>query len=148
METKEKPKKKRIRRAKHSTAFIKAYFEKAGCELLTENYLGCKQQLKYRCKCGLISTTCYNNFSRGYQCGKCFINRCQVKAKNNLKKIVFKETLYSVADAAIWLGVHYDDLYKEIRVTGRIPKPTHVIQGKKRHHYKLEDLEKIKEMIV
>jgi hypothetical protein len=141
-------KKKRIRRAKHSHSFIKSYFEKAGCELLTENYTGCKQPLKYRCKCGLISSTCYNNFSRGYRCGKCYIAKCQGQAKNHLKRLVLREKLYTMAEAAIWLGVYYQDFYNEVQVTNRLPKPTHIIEGKKRPHYKVEDLEKIKEMIL
>lgn len=143
----EKPKKKRNRKPKHSHAFIKAYFEKLGCTLLTETYTGCKQPLKYRCKCGLITQTNYNNHSRGFHCANCYIQKCQVKVKKRLKKLVLREKLYTMADAAIWLGVHYDEFYTEVKVTKRLPSPTHVMPGKRRPYYKVEDLEKIRDMI-
>jgi len=53
---------------------VKSYFEKCGCELLTDEYINSKQRLKYRCKCGNIShTTIKGKLNSGYcvQCKEC-----------------------------------------------------------------------------
>lgn len=48
---------------------IKAEFEKHGCKLLTTNYTGNSQKLKYICVCENIAYTRYHHMKNGILCG-------------------------------------------------------------------------------
>ena len=55
---------------RYTTEEMKELFIKEGCELLGE-YKGTQVKMEYKCKCGNISFTKWNDFSRGKRCGKC-----------------------------------------------------------------------------
>jgi hypothetical protein len=52
-----------------------------------------------------------------------------------------------MAEAAMWLGVSYDEFRNEVKNTKRLPAPTRILPGKIRPYYNLADLQKIKAMI-
>ena len=51
--------------------YVKKYFEKNGCRLLSKEYNGYKQKLKYVCECGNKSVINFDNFKQGHRCWKC-----------------------------------------------------------------------------
>ena len=63
------------------------YFKELKCELLETEYINCKTQMKYRCKCGNESKINFDSFKnkRGQGCIKCV-----GKEKHNIKSV--KET--------------------------------------------------------
>lgn len=48
---------------------VKKIFEENKCKLLTKNYINGKQKLQYKCKCGNISYTTYEQIKDGSLCG-------------------------------------------------------------------------------
>jgi len=50
---------------------VKAFYEKQGCELLENDYTNNRTKMKYRCKCGNISSMTFNHFKNGKRCKKC-----------------------------------------------------------------------------
>ena len=56
---------------KHTFEYVKEYFEEQGCELLEEEYKNARFKMKYKCNCGNISETIFNNFKKGSRCSKC-----------------------------------------------------------------------------
>jgi hypothetical protein len=139
-------KKKRKRRTKLSRDQIAAYFKKAGCELLTTLYVGTKQQLKYRCKCGAVRFTCFNNFSRGCRCMKCYLKQFEESKKEKRYKLKLRAELYTINDVATIMGVKYEDLWNAIRVTEILPAPTRSA-GRIRKYYNEKDVRKMLEMV-
>lgn len=49
---------------------VKEFYLKHGCELLDE-YTNNNKKMKFKCKCGNISFTCYKTFERSKQCKQC-----------------------------------------------------------------------------
>jgi len=136
------PKEKRVRRPKLTIDDIREGFRKANCELLSEEYRGCKQRLKYRCKgCGKTNMTCWNAFSRGFRCKECAIRK---RLKPVPRRIILRDKLYSLAEAARWLNVRYDDLRKYV-IEGFLPGPTKKLGAKM--YFTEEDLKKIDSLI-
>lgn len=56
---------------KHSYEYVKQYFDKQGCELLSKTYFGNKEKLTYKCVCGNISRIAFAKFQSGQRCKKC-----------------------------------------------------------------------------
>jgi hypothetical protein len=56
-------------RLNHET--VSRAFTDAGCELLSDSYIGNQHKLKYRCDCGKISHITYGNFQQGQRCKDC-----------------------------------------------------------------------------
>lgn len=135
----------RVRRPKHTHEYIKKEFAKFGYTLQTKTYVGSKQPLRVVCKNGHISTVCWNNFSRGNRCKKCFMESCARKNQGRLKPLVLKQKHYTVSEAARILGVRYEDLRNHI-IQGLLPGPKHVI-GKVKKHYRMEDIKEIENLI-
>lgn len=65
----------RANNRKHSYEFIRQEFEKYGCELLDEKYIGNHSPLKFKCKCGSIDSIAYSDFMYVHQCKKCSIKK-------------------------------------------------------------------------
>lgn len=55
---------------KYTTEQMAALFTAQGCELQDE-YLGSMRKMKYRCRCGRVSSINWNHFSKGKRCGFC-----------------------------------------------------------------------------
>ncbi len=136
----------RTRRPKHTVEHVAAFFKSQGCELLSKIYLGSKQQLKYRCKCGAVRFTCFNNFARGFRCMKCYLKRFEVKGKRKCKIIKIRNSLFTINDLATIMGVTYGALWTAIRNTKIIPAPTHSC-GSVRKYYSAKDIERILETV-
>lgn len=50
---------------------VKQSFIAQGCELLEENYINAHTDMRYKCRCGNVSVTTWNNFSKGKLCWEC-----------------------------------------------------------------------------
>lgn len=72
---------------KFNTKNVKEYFKTYGCEMLSKEYTGYNDPLKYRCKCGNIVDTSFRVFKNKENkcCRKCAydIMNENFKAKNN-----------------------------------------------------------------
>jgi very-short-patch-repair endonuclease len=64
------------KRQKHTIEEIRDIFKSNDCQLISQNYLSCKEKLEYRCVCGNVSRIRLDNFKSGQRCKEC--------AKNNL----------------------------------------------------------------
>lgn len=137
---------KRIRRPKHDINEVAAAFKKAGCELLDKTYLGTKQQLRYRCKCGSIRFTNYNNFSRGHECMKCHLKKFEKSRQSKKLKIQHRARLFTITDLANIMGVDLNDLYRAIHQTKIVPPPTRD-GGSVRKYYNEQDIQEILESV-
>ena len=51
--------------------YIKDYFEKEGCTLLSEQYENAHQKLRYVCSCGTLSEINFDKFKLGQRCYNC-----------------------------------------------------------------------------
>lgn len=136
--------KKRTRRPKHTIEYIRAELKKFGYKLLSKSYVGTKQPLKVECKNGHKTVICWNNFSRGYRCKQCFIDK-QTTGSKALKKIILRDKYYCISEAARVLGVRGDDLRRHIDL-GLLPGPNRSF-GTAKKYYKLEDIKKLEKMI-
>jgi hypothetical protein len=56
---------------KHSYDYVKSFFEKQGCVLLSEKYKNTHQKLNYICSCGNHSSISFTSFLQGHKCRKC-----------------------------------------------------------------------------
>lgn len=61
--------------------FIRKEFEKERYTLLSKEYTGCAQELKYICPEGHYWDITWNDWRTGYRCQKCYFER--IKGKNN-----------------------------------------------------------------
>lgn len=60
---------------------VRSIFAQYGCELITENYEGCYQKLKFKCKCGTLSEkTLTQIMSSQIGCRSCACRRMSEKA--------------------------------------------------------------------
>jgi hypothetical protein len=48
--------------------YVYQYFLQYNCQLLEKDYIDNQTKMKYRCRCGNISFTSFNNFKRGAKC--------------------------------------------------------------------------------
>ena len=144
---------KKKRRPKLDLEYMRKFFADHDCTLHTKIYLGTKQLLKYRCNiCKHWNSACYNNLYRispdakkKYFCTKCYLNKFKHKAT---KRIVLRNKMYSITDAAAWLGVNLSDFYKHIRYKKTLPAPTRVATASGLNKFYSEsDLQEIKKLI-
>jgi len=65
--------------------YVKSEFEKAGCKLLSTEYINNRQYLKYYCSCGnpKIQKIVYSAFQKGHRCNKCGIEKRQGENSHN-----------------------------------------------------------------
>jgi len=93
-----------------TTEEVAEYFKRHDCELLDE-YNGVYNKMKYRCSCGVISYTTWNNFKYGKRCGYC-VKQGQ-KKKRSLEEVqrIFKERNCEFLDDE-FKGVHYKHRYR------------------------------------
>ena len=68
---------------RHDYAYVKKFFEDAGCELLEDNYVSAAVKIKYRCKCGSIAYTNFSRFSLGKRCLAC--HKAAISGANNYR---------------------------------------------------------------
>jgi predicted PolB exonuclease-like 3'-5' exonuclease len=134
----------RIRKSNYTTDYIREEFKKAGFTLVTKEYRTNKQRLELICnKCKKKSENCWNNFSKGHnRCKECLIKS---RLKEFPKKIVLRNNVYSIAEAARYLNVEYTDLRKHIYVWKTLPGPSKKLGAKM--YFTEEDLQKIESMI-
>jgi len=62
---------KRAEQHRHDYDYVKKYFKKHGCELLSKEYINTKEKMKYICSCGNVSEIDFDHFKQGNRCGKC-----------------------------------------------------------------------------
>lgn len=95
---------------KRTTQEARQYFAEQGCELL-EDYKGSVTKMKYRCKCGEIGHTSWNNFTRGKRCGHCA--KCGMSKKRSLEEVqaIFRERGCEFLDDE-FKGVHHKHCYR------------------------------------
>lgn len=68
---------------KRTTEEVRQHFAEHGCELLDE-YRGVMVPMNYKCKCGHMAKTSWNNFTKGKRCGYCHLT-------GRKKKYTFEE---------------------------------------------------------
>lgn len=128
-------------------SYIQNYFKAQGCTLLSKKYENAKAPLKYRCKCGKIQVACWNNFSRGYRCMLCYMNRFNVSRKKKLQKLELRVKMYSVSDVARMLNVSPVDLHNAIHIKQILPGPTRKLGALPRLYYNESDVRKLMKLV-
>lgn len=128
-------------------SYIQNYFKAQGCTLLSKTYRTSKLPLRYRCKCGKIRTTCFNNFSRGYRCMLCHMNRFNVSRKRKLQKLQLRNKLYTVSDVARMLNVSSEELHNAIHIKQTLPGPTRKLGVTPRLYYNEADIRKLMKLV-
>lgn len=126
---------------------VTEFLKNKGFTLLTKRYFHSAQPLDYRCdKCGTTYRAPYNNLYRmTHLCRKCWITESSAE---QTRRFALRQKLFSIVEAAKWLGVHYDDFYKHIRYTKRLPAPTRIATATGRQRfYSKGDLQRVKRMI-
>lgn len=130
---------------------VAAFLKKQGCTLITKRFVDDKQPLHYQCdKCGHHSVAPWNNIYRMKRyCRKCWLNsKATGQYAGGGGRIVLREKLFNIVEAARWLGVRYDDFYKHVRYSGLLPAPTRKATATGLNRlYSEADLKKIKKMI-
>lgn len=76
----------KIRRSKYSLEELKKIFKEHGCELLENEYKDNKKPLKYRCKCGRISTISLI----ALKCQKQYCRQCGIEKNKGSKNHGYK----------------------------------------------------------
>jgi hypothetical protein len=147
--------KKRKRRPKLTLEQVSQFFAEHDCTLISKSYLSNKQILRYRCnKCGKMNVGCYNNLSRigrqskqRYFCKHCWLKK--IGDGKTLKRIELRQKLFSIIDAAAYLGVEYSDFYNHVRYKKTLPTPTRIATASGRQRfYSEDDLKEIRNMII
>ena len=91
--------------SKRTTEEAAAYFNENNCELLSE-YCDATSKLKYRCSCGEIGNTSWNNFTKGKRCGKCA--KCGLCKKRSVAEVknIFKDR------GCVFLDDHFSGIHE------------------------------------
>lgn len=132
---------------KLSYEFVKAYFEKQGCELLERTYLRNKSSLKYMCKCGKVRMTCWNNFSRGFRCRLCYLGRFSESRKKKLQMLKMREKLYTLSDVARMFNANPTEFWNAVYVKKRIFPPRKQVGDRPRRYYTEKDVKAISKLL-
>ena len=141
-------KKKRHRKSPTSIEAVAKFFTEQGCKLLETEFHNNKAPLQYKCKCGNIRYTCWNNFSRGLGCQICYLKKFEKSKRRRMVPLVMRQALFNMTQAAKLLGVDYDQFRTEVKVTRSLPEPTHQIPGRVKFYYSREDINAISEMLI
>jgi hypothetical protein len=95
---------------KYTTEDMKKLFVKGGCELLDE-YKGSGISMKYRCKCGNISSMRFGDFKKGKRCANCAKQGlCKKRSLEDVQKM-FKERGCEFLDDE-FKGIHHKHRYR------------------------------------
>ena len=86
------------------------YFKEQGCELIDE-YVSAVTKMKYRCSCGEIGYTSWNNFTAGKRCGKCAKTGHSKKRSLDEVKRIFAQRGCEFLDPE-FNGIHYRHRYR------------------------------------
>ncbi|ANS49302.1 hypothetical protein BT246_39560 [Bacillus thuringiensis] len=70
-------------KTRHSYEYIKEFFESNGCKLLTKDYKGNKQKVKYVCTCGSEAYITFAKFQAGQRCVNCKFRRIGEKLRGS-----------------------------------------------------------------
>jgi hypothetical protein len=73
---------KYIEAKKHTIEYVRDYFEKEGCQLLSEEYIDNKDKLKCKFVCGCTGETNFNTFQSGNRCNNKACKYSKVKETN------------------------------------------------------------------
>ena len=90
----------KVHKQRLSYDFVKGFFEKNGCTLVSKHYKNARSKLDYICSCGNKSTIVFDSFRLGNRCKKCGSRRGAEKQRLNQEVVSrwFKEkncTLHS-----------------------------------------------------
>ena len=145
--TRGKDTKPRVRRPKLEVEDIRKAFANNGDKLLTNNYLGTKQVLIYKCGgCKKPRTTNFNNYSRGYRCRVCCI-KSQIKTDSNkIQKIVLRTQHYSMTDVCEIFRWSYGEFQSYVK-KGLLPAPSTKIGNSIKYYYTEKDLQTIRDAV-
>ena len=122
-------------------------FKDRGCVLLEKEWPGSKKPIRYKCKCGKVRVTCWNNFSRGYQCKLCYLKRFEKSKEARVLKLKLREKLFTMTEAADILRVRRDDFWREVRLHKRLPAPTRSFGISPKRYYNERDVLGISKLI-
>ncbi len=126
---------------------VKNYFKEQGCTLLTKEYLCNKAPLKYRCKCGKVRVTCWNNFSRGFRCRLCYLNRFKDSREKRLKMLKLREKLYTLSDVARMFDSNPTEFWNAVYVKKIIFPPQRQVGDRPRKYYTEKDVRAIGKLL-
>jgi hypothetical protein len=93
-----------------TTDDVRKYFASQGCELMGE-YLGALVPMAYKCKCGQIGRTSWNNFTHGKRCGHCAKHGLSKKRSLEEVKRIFSERGCEFLDTE-FKGIHFPHHYR------------------------------------
>lgn len=133
-------------RRKLSIDYVRSVFQEAGCTLIS-GYQDSKSDLTYRCKCGKINVTNFNNFSRGYRCKNCYLAQFAKSKAEKDRRQKLRQQLFTISDVARMLNVRIEDLWAEVRLHKTLPAPIHGMPGRRRRYYNAAEVKKIISMI-
>jgi len=85
--------------------FVKKEFEKEGYAVLSEEYVGAHDKIKYMCPEGHSSSMCYSNWKRGRRCRYCAIDKQRLDFRK-IKKAFASEGYTIVTTAYVNSGQH------------------------------------------
>jgi len=66
-------------RTRKSYAEVAQIFKDYNCELLETEYKSVNTPMRYKCRCGEISSIRYNDFVRGIRCKNCYLSRFRLE---------------------------------------------------------------------
>lgn len=67
--------------------YVKKYFKKQDCKLISDNYKNTKTKLKYICKCGNEDKITFESFKQGARCPECAKEKIRNKNRNSYKEV-------------------------------------------------------------
>lgn len=70
-----------------SYEYVRDYFRKHNCILLSKEYNGCDEKLEYICSCGNKSTITFSAFKTGRRCSVCGVAKCSLKRKHSYEYV-------------------------------------------------------------
>lgn len=127
--------------------YVEKYFQNQGCTLLEKTFEGSKAPLRYRCKCGKVRVTCFNNFSRGYRCMLCYLKRFHASRKKRLQRLELRAKMYTVSDVARMLNVPVSDMHSAIHIKQILPGPKRKLGCLPRRYYNEQDVRQLMKLV-
>lgn len=86
--------KNRLQKRRKDINEVRQFFEKAGYELLTENYVNSNTKLKYLCPKRHENSMTWDNFRAGYRCPTCQRKVLGERTRRNWKNPEFQKKIY------------------------------------------------------
>jgi hypothetical protein len=75
--------KRNVEKQRHTIGFVRDYFEKHDCILLSNFYENNKTELNYICKCGNTHVTTFDTFKKSHRCRECWKNSLRGQTNPN-----------------------------------------------------------------